>query len=138
MINILIISHCNLAKELIATAEVIAGKQENLFYIEKDINNENLRSLQDKIDEALAKINTPAGTLVLTDMLGGSPCNASLLLTKKYKLEILTGVNLSMVLSAIFASKITENVKELADKVLGDSRKSIVDAKQIMIDKLKK
>ena len=37
MINILILSHCELTKELIKTAEVIAGKQENLFYIEQDM-----------------------------------------------------------------------------------------------------
>ncbi len=137
MINILIISHCNLTKELIATAEVIAGKQENLFCIDKDIKNENLQSLQLKIDEILGRINKPEGTLVLTDMLGGTPCNAALLLTKKYNLEILTGVNLPMLLSAVFTSKIAVTAKELADKVISDGQKSIVNAKQLMAEKLK-
>ncbi|MBQ3835006.1 MAG: PTS sugar transporter subunit IIA, partial [Elusimicrobia bacterium] len=109
MINILIVSHCSLAKELIATAEVIAGKQENLFFIEKNMKDENLQSLQAKIDELLDKISTPEGTLILTDMLGGTPCNASLLLTKKYNVEILTGVNLPMILAAAFASKTATN-----------------------------
>ena len=44
MINILILSHCQLTRELIKTAEVIAGKQENLFYIDQDIKSENLAS----------------------------------------------------------------------------------------------
>ena len=137
MINVLILSHCELTKELIKTAEVIAGKQENLFYIDQDIKNENLASLQEKISEILKKINNEKGTLILTDMLGGTPCNASVLLTKNYNIEVLTGVNLPMILSAIFASKSVQNAKDLADKVLADGKKSIVNAKQLLMERLK-
>lgn len=137
MINILILSHCELTKELIKTAEVIAGKQENLFYIEQNIKNENLSSLQNRINEILQKINNEKGTLILTDMLGGTPCNAAMLLTKIYNIEIITGVNLPMILSAIFTSKVSKTAKDLATKVLIDGKKSIVDAKQLLLEKLK-
>ena len=137
MINILILSHCELTKELIKTAEVIAGKQENLFYIDQDIKNENLASLQEKISEILGKINNEKGTLILTDMLGGTPCNASVLLTKHFNIEVLTGVNLPMILSSIFASRTAQSAKELADKVLADGKKSIVNAKQLLLEKMK-
>lgn len=137
MINILILSHCELTKELIKTAEVIAGKQENLFYIDQDIKNENLVSLQAKISEILDKISNEKGTLILTDMLGGTPCNASVLLTKKYNIEVLTGVNLPMILSAVFASRAVNTAKELADKVLADGQKSIVNAKQLLLERMK-
>ena len=70
-------------------------------------------------------------------MLGGTPCNASVLLTKKYNLEVLTGVNLPMILSSIFASKTAQTAKDLADKVLADGRKSIVNAKQLLMERLK-
>ncbi len=138
MINILILSHCELTKELIKTAEVIAGKQENLFYIDQDIKNENLASLQEKISEILIKINNEKGTLILTDMLGGTPCNASVLLTKDFNIEVLTGVNLPMILSAIFASRSAQNAKELADKVLSDGKKSMVNAKQLLLERMNK
>lgn len=137
MINILVISHCELTKELIKATEVIAGKQENLFYIEQDMKNENLASLQAKISEMLEKIKTEKGTLILTDMLGGTPCNASVLLTKKYNIEVLTGVNLPMILSAVFASRTALTAKDLADKVLADGKKSIVNAKQLLLERLK-
>lgn len=137
MINILILSHCELTKELIKTAEVIAGKQENLFYIDQDIKNENLASLQEKISEILKKINNEKGTLILTDMLGGTPCNASVLLTKDFNIEVLTGVNLPMILSAVFASRTVQNAKELADKVLTDGKKSMVNAKQLLLERMK-
>ena len=138
MINVLILSHCELTKELIKTAEVIAGKQENLFYIDQDIKNENLASLQEKISEILIKINNEKGTLILTDMLGGTPCNASVLLTKDFNIEVLTGVNLPMILSAIFASRSAQNAKELADKVLSDGKKSMVNAKQLLMERMNK
>ena len=137
MINVLILSHCELTKELIKTAEVIAGRQENLFYIEQDVKNENLSSLQNRINEILQQINNEKGTLVLTDMLGGTPCNAAMLLTKIYNIEIITGVNLPMILSAIFTSKVSPTAKDLAAKVLVDGKKSIVDAKQLLLEKLK-
>jgi PTS system mannose-specific IIA component len=133
----MILSHCELTKELIKTAEVIAGKQENLFYIDQDIKNENLISLQGKISEILKKINNDKGTLILTDMLGGTPCNASVLLTKSFNIEVLTGVNLPMILSAVFASKTVNTAKELADKVLADGKKSIVNAKQLLLERMK-
>ena len=137
MINILVLSHCELTKELIKTAEVIAGKQENLFHINQDIKNENLASLQGKISEILKKIDNEKGTLVLTDMLGGTPCNASVLLTKNFNIEVLTGVNLPMLLSAVFTSKTAQTAKELADKVLADGKKSIVNAKQLLLERMK-
>ena len=137
MINILIISHCDLTKELIKTAEVIAGKQENLFYIEQNIKDENLVSLQEKIEQILQQINNEKGVLILTDMLGGTPCNASLLLAKKYNIEVLTGVNLPMILSSIFAGRFASTAKDLAEKVLADGKKSIVNAKQLLMEKLK-
>ncbi|MBQ3942828.1 MAG: PTS sugar transporter subunit IIA, partial [Elusimicrobia bacterium] len=115
----------------------IAGKQENIFYIEQNIKDENLASLQQKIGEILKKINNESGTLILTDMLGGTPCNASILLSKNFNIEILTGVNLPMILSAVFASRTAQTAKDLADKVLADGKKSIVNAKQMLLERMK-
>jgi len=138
MIKILIVSHCGLTDELIRTAETIAGRQENLFSVKKDISDDNLVSLQERIANVLEEINDKEkGTLILTDMLGGTPCNASLPMCKKFNVEVLTGVNLPMIISALFASKSMANAKELADKVLADGQKSIVNAKQLLFSRLK-
>ena len=137
MINILVVSHCGLTVELIKTAEVIAGKQENLYFVQKNIDDENLFSLQEKVVDMLKKINTDKGTLILTDMLGGTPCNASLPACKDFTVEILTGVNLPMLLSAIFASRISPTVKDLANKVLEDGKKSMINAKELFMARLK-
>jgi PTS system mannose-specific IIA component len=105
MIKILIVSHCGLTEELIKTAETIAGKQENLFSINKTIDDDNLCSLQERITKILEEINDEKGTLILTDMLGGTPCNASVPMCQKFNIEVLTGVNLPMLLSALFTAE---------------------------------
>jgi PTS system mannose-specific IIA component len=138
MIKILIVSHCGLTDELIRTAEVIAGRQDNLYSVKKDISDDNLVSLQERIAGVLNEINDrEKGTLILTDMLGGTPCNAALPMCKRFNVEVLTGVNLPMIISALFAGKTALNAKELADKVLADGQKSIVNAKQLLMAKLK-
>jgi len=138
MIKILIVSHCGLTDELIRTAEAIAGRHDNLYSIKKDISDDNLVSLQERIANILEEIeDKEKGTLILTDMLGGTPCNAALPMCKRFNIEVLTGVNLPMIISALFASKTVLNAKELADKVLADGQKSIVNAKQLLFSRLK-
>lgn len=136
MIKILVVAHYGLTKELIKTAEMIAGKQENLFSIEK-CEDDNLATLQAKMADLLKKIKDEKGTLILTDMLGGTPCNAAVPMYKNFNVEVLTGINLPMLLSAFFSSKTAANAKELADKVLDYGQKSIVNAKQLLIERLK-
>ncbi len=138
MIKILIISHCGLTDELIRTAEVIAGKHDNLYSVKKDISDDNLVSLQERIASVLEEItDKEKGTLILTDILGGTPCNAALPMCRRFNVEVLTGVNLPMIISALFASKTAANAQELADKVLSDGQKSMVNAKQLLLSKLK-
>jgi len=138
MIKILIVSHCGLTDELIKTAEAITGSHDNLFSVQKDISDDNLVSLQERIANVLEEIeDKEKGVLILTDMLGGTPCNAALPMCKKFNVEVLTGVNLPMIISALFASKSASNAKELADKVLADGQKSIVNAKQLLFQRLK-
>jgi PTS system mannose-specific IIA component len=138
MIKILIVSHCGLTDELIKTAEVIAGRHDNLYSIKKDTSDDNLVSLQERIANILDEISDQEkGTLILTDMLGGTPCNAALPMCKKFNVEVLTGVNLPMIISALFASKSALNAQELADKVLADGQKSIVNAKKLLFERLK-
>ena len=137
MIKILIVAHCGLTEELIKSAEVIAGKQENLIFVSKNTNDESLSSLQEKILNSIKENDDGSGVLILTDMFGGTPYNASMKACFNNNVEILTGVNLPMVLSAVFSSRAVTSVKELADKVFKDGLKSIVNAKQILLERMK-
>ncbi|WP_413853912.1 PTS sugar transporter subunit IIA [Candidatus Ruminimicrobium bovinum] len=137
MIKILIVAHCGLTEELIKSAEFIAGKQENLMFVSKNTNDESLSSLQEKILNIIKENDDGSGVLILTDMFGGTPYNASMKVCLNTNIEVLTGVNLPMVLSAVFSSKTVNSVTELANKVLNDGLKSIVNAKQLFLEKMK-
>jgi mannose/fructose/sorbose-specific phosphotransferase system IIA component len=130
MINVIIVTHGALSEELMFSAERIAGKQDNVYAI-KMSQQESLQQMQEKIEAFIKSINDTKGTLILVDMVGGTPCNAAVPLCRAFNTEILTGVNLPMVLSAMFSSKSFESAKDLADKVFKDGQKSILNIKRL-------
>ena len=101
MINILVMSHGELAKSICSSAEMIIGEQENLKSV---IFNpgESLDALVEKFKKALNEFDNDFPHLVFVDIFGGSPSNATaLLLAENYKLNIISGVNLPMLLEAL-------------------------------------
>ena len=76
MINILVVTHGNFGNELIKSAEMIAGKQENIealgLFVEDDFD-----MFKSKMKNKIKELENEEGVLVLTDMFGGTPSNAS-------------------------------------------------------------
>ncbi|MDR3330803.1 MAG: PTS sugar transporter subunit IIA [Endomicrobium sp.] len=133
MIKIIIAAHGELAQELVNSAELIAGKQPNLYAVRRS-TNDSLLQMQKCVHALLDTINDEDGTLILTDMIGGTPCNASTHMFKTFNTEILAGVNLPMILSAVFASRNTISVSDLANKVLFDAQKSMINVKKMFLE----
>jgi PTS system mannose-specific IIA component len=136
MIKIIIVAHGELARELLNSAEMIAGKQPNLFALNRGVQD-SLANMQSKIDNLLKSVGDESGVLILSDMIGGTPCNASVPMCRTFNVEVLAGVNLPMVLSAVFSSKTAKNAAELADKVAADGQKSIINVKKLLISRMK-
>ncbi|MCA6079625.1 PTS sugar transporter subunit IIA [Candidatus Endomicrobiellum agilis] len=134
MIKIVIATHGKLAQELVNSAELISGRQSNLYVIKKS-DNDSLAQMQERISNLLKNIDDEDGTLVLTDMFGGTPCNASASICGSFNTEILSGVNLPMVLSAISSNKNAKAVSDLVEKVLLDGQKSIINVKKMLFKK---
>lgn len=135
MINILIISHGELAKALLHTAEVIIGRQNGVETLHLS-QEESLATLCQRTGDVLESFRDTDGILVLTDMLGGTPCNASLPFSTTHRVEIVSGVNLYMLISAMVNRK-TLSLEDLARKVISDGQKNIANAKEIFLKKLK-
>lgn len=135
MIKILIITHGALGAEMLRTAEGIVGKQDHVGII--TLNQEDsLSTICKRTSETLESIECPEGVLILTDMLGGTPCNACLPFSINKNVEIVSGINLYMLLSA-FVNRRTMNIQDLVAKVIHDGIKNITNAKAIMIQKMK-
>src|SRR5262245_57770450 len=123
MIAVAILTHGHFGEELLRTAQEIVGKQESAvaFSVTSNTGMDNLCRF---VDETLESFKSAEGVLFLVDMLGGTPCNTTLLKTKESKSEIVTGVNLYMAISA-FTHRSHLDLRALALKAAEDGKRAI-------------
>ena len=123
MIGLLIVTHCDLGKEFLNAAEFIVGRMEStdVVSIAQASDSEKIHKL---IEEKISFLDKGEGVLILTDMFGGTPSNLSLSFLQNEKVEVLTGVNLPIVI-AIAQSRSNIKLKELAEKAQEAGKMSI-------------
>ncbi len=130
MIGLLIISHCDLGKELLNAAELILGRLEAadaISIIQTTESEELLKTISKKIKA----LDCGQGVLILTDMFGGTPSNLSLSFLEEERVEVLTGVNLPMVVSlAQERDKLT--LAQLGEKAQQAGKRSIALAGKML------
>ncbi len=97
MIGVLIVTHRELAEALLAAADLILGRQEATVAISLDPSAPPETS-RTQIQRGLVQVNNGLGVIILTDMLGGTPSNLSLSFLQEGKVEVVTGVNLPMLM----------------------------------------
>ncbi|RBP46888.1 mannose/fructose/sorbose PTS transporter subunit IIA [Garciella nitratireducens] len=103
MIAIIVGTHGKLATELIRSSEMIVGNQENIAAITFE-SGENTDDLLAKYNEKLKNLNTTDGVLFMVDLFGGSPYNAAAMIAaKNFNMDIVTGVNIPMLLETLGA-----------------------------------
>lgn len=128
MIGIVVITHGKLSEQLLETASLIMGEASRVSAVTFTAR-ESLDNLRQKANEAIDKYKN--GCLILTDIMGGSATNICIELMKMEKVEVVTGVNLPMLLEAIgYREGVT--VKELAEKVQQSGARSIINLKEFM------
>jgi mannose PTS system EIIA component len=130
MIGLLVVTHRGLAAELIATAELIVGKIENCVGLSIDplLPVEDLRR---QLTKAIEEVNLGDGVIVLTDMFGGTPSNLSLSFLNQKGIEVVTGVNLPMLIK-LAGGREKAKVDELAQFIKNYGRRSISLASEIL------
>jgi PTS system mannose-specific IIA component len=131
MIGIVIVTHCKLGEALIEAAEFIIGSRpEALESVSIDLN-ENAEKLRKKISQGIKNVNGREGVLILTDMFGGTPSNLSYSFLEEGRIEVLSGVNLPILIQAV---NMREKMKldELAANLESFGKKSISLASGIL------
>jgi PTS system mannose-specific IIA component len=124
MIGTLILSHGHLADELLTAAQTITGELDGFGALSLDWND-GFDKAQTRIKEALDRLDRGDGVLVLTDLFGGTPCNVALTFLDPGKIEIVTGVNLPMVVRLACLGKREMPVQEVARWLRDKGRSSI-------------
>jgi PTS system mannose-specific IIA component len=116
MIGVVVATHGKLAEEFIRTAEGVAGKMEQTVAASVVATEPDVRG---QLKEAIQRVDSGEGVLLLTDLLGGSPTNLCLSFLAERNVEVVTGVNLPMLLklNGLRASgkPIQQIARELAD-----------------------
>lgn len=100
MIGIIIVTHGNLALELKSAMEHILGAQKNIEVICIS-SDDDLNERKNDIEGSIKKIDNNNGIIMLTDMFGGTPSNLAISFLKTGKIEIISGVNLPMLVKLI-------------------------------------
>lgn len=117
-IAIIIAAHGKVAGKLLETAEIILGSQENISYIDFS-PGENIKELNNEFEEKTTSMNCSLGVLFLVDVWGGSPFNvASHLVTRYENYDIVSGVNIPMLLDVLMARNENITIEELASIAL--------------------
>jgi PTS system mannose-specific IIA component len=98
MIGVVVVTHCHLAEELICAAQLVVGEELKQFQAVSVDPKDGSDQIREKIVAAIRKVDTGQGILILTDMYGGTPSNISLSFLEEKKIEVITGVNLPMLL----------------------------------------
>ena len=133
MINILVVTHGNFGNELIKSAEMIAGKQENIealgLFVEDDFD-----MFKSKVKNKIKELENEEGVLVLTDMFGGTPSNASFANLNNLDFECVTGLNLPMMLEVLINRDI-KTLKELVNIAVDVKKNSIFNLREIVLEK---
>lgn len=132
MVKIILVTHGNLAQEMLATAAQIIGKPaDNAFAVFSVTASSSVEMEAERLKHLLESCEE--GAIVLTDIFGGSATNISLTASKDLpKCHVITGLNLSMLLTAANSRK-KLNAKELAEKIEADGKRAVINATELLI-----
>jgi PTS system mannose-specific IIA component len=123
MIGGIIVSHGKLAEELLNALTIILGETVNIEAISIGWYDD-VEASKKKINQSLKNVDQKNGVLIFTDMFGGTPSNLSFSFLEDNQVEIITGVNLPMLIK--FASLQRYNsLREVAKKVVEQGQKNI-------------
>ena len=130
MTGLLVVTHGNLAGELVKAARRIVGDVESMKAISIDWDDpvDRARAL---VEQGVHDLDSGDGVLILTDMFGGTPSNIALSLLEPGRVEIVTGVNLAMLIKF---SNLRESLSpgDLAVRIASQGKRSIQVASEIL------
>ena len=130
MIGAIIVTHASLGKELIAAAEYIVGKMKGIEAASMDSQSNGFEA-RETIIKAMKKVDRRDGVLLLTDLFGGSAANIAITFLAQEKVEVITGVNLPMLLT-FWNKRATHTLREVAEAVQLSGLRSINRARALM------
>lgn len=104
MIGLILVTHGQLAKEFVNAMEHVVGQQANVATVCIE-PHDDMEAKREEIAQAIQAVDSGSGTILLTDLFGGTPSNLAISLLKKGKTEVIAGINLPMLIRLCGARK---------------------------------
>ncbi|MFN2387322.1 MAG: PTS sugar transporter subunit IIA, partial [Thermoanaerobaculia bacterium] len=133
MIGIVLVTHGKLAEELRGAAMTIQPDLTRVVAVSLEWNQTG-EDARDRIARGLAEADDGGGAVILTDMFGGTPTNLTLSFLQKDRVEIVTGVNLPMLLKCASLQRSGKAVSEVAHLARERGQRSIYVASDLLAD----
>ena len=118
-----IVSHGQLASELLAAAEMIIGPISHIAAVSIGWHDD-VDAARDEVQRAITRVSQGGRVLLLTDMFGGTPTNIASMFLEEGVIEVVTGVNLPMVIK-LATSTSEDSLAEIARKICDQGRQGI-------------
>jgi PTS system mannose-specific IIA component len=131
VIGALIVTHGRLANELLSAAQKIEAKTGVMEAVPLEWTD-SVDEAREKIRLALERIGEADGVIIFTDMFGGTPSNIALSFLEKGRVEIITGVNLPMVVKFATMQHDARDVSTLAHVIVEKGSKAIRVASDLL------
>jgi PTS system mannose-specific IIA component len=104
MIGMILVTHGRLAEEFVSAMEHVVGQQDSIATICIG-PNDDMEERRQEIADAIEKVDTGSGAILLTDLFGGTPSNLAISLLQDGRTEVIAGINLPMLIRLAGARK---------------------------------
>jgi len=133
MVGVILVTHGQFGQHLLEAAQTILGPQEQCAHIAVE-GAVDMATLLTDLKSAVKRMETGEGVIILTDMFGGTPSNISLSLLQPGKVDVLTGVNLPMLLRILGMRD--QELTQLAQNAKNAGIQGIVLAGEVLTRKI--
>jgi PTS system mannose-specific IIA component len=130
MIGVVVVTHGQLATELVNAAEMIVGDLPHITAVSIGWH-EDVNDARDDIAQAIERVQAERGVLLLTDMFGGTPSNLGMTFLQTNKVEVITGVNLPMLIK-LASLRGDQDLLAVAREMRDDGRNAIWVASDLL------
>jgi PTS system mannose-specific IIA component len=125
-----VVTHGQLASELLNAAEMIVGDLPRFAAVSIGWHDE-VNDAREDIAKAIARVQGDEGVLLLTDMFGGTPSNLGLTFLETDRVEVITGVNLPMLIK-LASLQSSQNLLAVAREMRDHGRAAIRVASDLL------
>ena len=130
MIGVVLVTHGNLATELVKVMEHVVGPQDQLTTITID-PDDDMEKRREDILNSVQFVDKGLGVIILTDMFGGTPSNLAISIMEQAEIDIIAGLNLPMLIK-LASVRSTESISDAVTQAREAGQKYIMVASQVL------